>query len=298
MKAVLKDGSVKGIWHMKNTGHLFEDNVKNPYLSIVIPAYNEEKRIANTIIETCATMDSFSIPHEVIVVNDGSSDETFEEASKIANKFDNVMVVHYSQNGGKGNAIKYGCKFTTGDFVTFLDADLELHPRLLKRFFYHMDKYDADIVVGSKRHPLSNVEYPAHRKLLSWFYHLFVKVMFNLPVNDTQLGLKLFKREVIDLVIPKILVKRYAYDVEILVNANRMGFKMVEAPIELNFKRKIGRVKFKDITRIACDTAAIFYRLYILKHYGNKSGHETVRTHAVPGKALFKFDKKGGSNEA
>jgi glycosyltransferase involved in cell wall biosynthesis len=247
------------------------DMTKSPCLSILIPAYNEEKRIANTLLETCATIDSFSIPYEIIVVNDGSDDRTFEEASRIAKSHNNIKVVHYTQNGGKGNAIKYGCKFVTGDLVTFLDADLELHPRHLKGFFEYMDKHDADIVVGSKRHRLSKVNYPAHRKLFSWCYHLLVKIMFSLPVNDTQLGLKLFKREVIDRVIPKILVKRYAYDVEILVNAKNAGFKIIEAPIMLQFKRRIGRVRLKDITRIAVDTSAIFYRLHILKSYDEKT---------------------------
>ncbi len=246
------------------------DSIKHPRLSILIPAYNEEERIANTITETCNTMDSLSISYEIIVINDGSDDRTFEEASKIAKTFDSVRVVHYTQNGGKGNAIKYGCRFVTGDFVTFLDADLELHPRQLKRFFEYMNKYHADIVVGSKRHYLSKIDYPAHRRLLSWFYHLLVKMMFHIPVNDTQLGLKLFKHEIIDTVIPKILIKRYAYDVEILANANRMGFKVIEAPIELNFKRKINRVRFNAIIKIACDTAAIFYRMYILKYYDEK----------------------------
>lgn len=250
--------------------HSSRDKPGRPYLSIVIPAYNEEKRIAGTLMETSATMDSFSITHEIIVVNDGSSDRTFEEASKVAEKLKNVKVVHYTQNGGKGNAIKFGCKFVTGDFVTFLDADLELHPKLLTGFFDQMDAKNADIVVGSKRHPLSKVNYPRHRKILSWFYHLLIKGMFNLPVNDTQLGLKLFKREVIESVIPKILVKRFAYDVEILVNAKHMGYKIVEAPIELIFKRKLGRVKLKDIATISLDTAAIFYRMYILRYYDEK----------------------------
>ncbi len=279
MKAmVLKGGSVNRTRHensfdtAQKAEYETRDKAEHPCLSIVIPAYNEEKRIACTLLETCATMDSFSISYEIVVVNDGSDDGTFEEASKTAKLFDNIKVVHYTQNGGKGNAIKYGCKFVTGDLVTFLDADLELHPRQLKRFFDHMDKSNADVVVGSKRHPLSKVNYPAQRRLLSWFYHLLIRTMFRLPVKDTQLGLKLFRREVIDSVIPNILTKRYAYDVEILVNANHMGFKIVEAPIELNFKRNIGRVRLKDISRIAWDTAAIFYRLYILRYYEKRSG--------------------------
>jgi len=259
------------------------DKIKRPYLSILIPAYNEEERIANTIIETSATMDSFLIPYEIIVVNDGSDDGTYEEATRIAKAFDCVKVVQYNLNGGKGNAIRYGCRFVTGDYVTFLDADLELHPRQLKRFFDYMNKYNADIVVGSKRHSLSKISYPAQRKLLSWLYQFLVKVMFNLPVRDTQLGLKLFKREAIDAVIPKLLVKRYAYDLEVLAIANRMGFKIVEAPIELNFKRKIGRVRLKAIFRIACDTAAIFYRMYVIRYYDKKVSSSIAKEHGMDG---------------
>ncbi len=244
--------------------------IKIPSISVVIPAYNEEKRIANTIIETCYTMKSFSMPYEVIVVNDGSSDRTYEEASRAAEQFDNVKVVHYTQNGGKGNAVKFGCKFVTGDYVTFLDADLDLHPRQLKNFFDYIYKYNVDIVVGSKRHPLSKVNYPAHRKILSWLYHIGVKIMFQLPVNDTQLGLKVYRREVIQEILPKMLVKRFAYDLEVLATANRKGFKIGEAPVELNFRRKMGRIKLRDITKIAQDTIAIFYRMHILKYYDEK----------------------------
>lgn len=256
---------------VENTKKKCEDERKHPYLSIVIPAYNEEKRIADTLIETQATLNSFSISFEIIVVNDGSSDRTFEEAEKIAKNYDNIKVVHYTNNGGKGNAIKYGSKFVSGDLVTFLDADLELHPRLLKGFLEIMEKNNADVIVGSKRHPLSKVNYPYDRKILSWLYHLMIKACFNLPVNDTQLGLKLFRRDVIESVLPKILVKRYAYDVEILVNAHKMGYKIMEAPIELNFKREFGRVKFNDIAKIALDTAAIFYRMHILRYYDEKT---------------------------
>ncbi len=110
-----------------------------------------------------------------------------------------------------------------------------------------MKKYNADIVVGSKRHPQSRVSYPTERKFFSAVYYQLVKTLFRLPISDTQLGLKLFKREVIDTIMPKMLVKRYAYDIEILANAKRLGYKMVDAPIELQYSRKSGRIKIKDI---------------------------------------------------
>lgn len=241
-------------------------------VSIIIPTYNEESHIANTIQETCETMERFHIPHEVIIVDDGSTDNTSMEASKAASSFDNVKVVHYSQNSGKGNAIKYGCRFVSGDLVTFLDADLELHPNQLPTLFKYMKKYDADIVVGSKRHPESRIDYPINRKLLSLAYLLIVKILFRLPISDTQLGLKLYRREVIDSIMPKILVKRFAYDIEILANARYSGYKMVDAPIVLHYYRKKGRIKIKDMLMIANDTIAVFYRLYILKYYNKKNG--------------------------
>ncbi len=241
-------------------------------VSIIIPTYNEELSIVNTIQETSKTMNRFHIPHEIIIVDDGSTDNTSMEASKAAASFDNVKVVHYRQNHGKGNAIKYGCRFASGDLVTFLDADLELHPNQLPTFLEYMKKYNADIVVGSKRHPESRINYPIIRKFLSLAYLLVVKVLFRLPISDTQLGLKLYRRKVIDTIIPKMLVKRYAYDIEILANARHSGYKMIDAPIVLHYHRKKGRIKIKDMLRIANDTIAVFYRLYILKYYDKKIG--------------------------
>jgi hypothetical protein len=96
-------------------------------------------------------------------------------------------------------------------------------------------------------------------------YQIIVSFFFRLNVGDTQAGLKLFKYEVLKEVFPKVLCKKYAFDLELLVNANHRGFKIVEAPVELNWQRIASRIKFKDIFRIALDTAAIFYRLKILK---------------------------------
>jgi glycosyltransferase involved in cell wall biosynthesis len=235
-------------------------------LSIIVPAFNEGKLIFKTINEIENTMENLGLDYEVIVVDDGSKDNTYEEARKAAKSNPRVKVVR-KENGGKGSALKYGFNFCSGKLVTFIDADLDLHPRQIPLFIKYMKKYNADVVVGSKRHPLSKIKYPSHRKFLSRVYQIIVAFLFRLNVRDTQAGLKLFKYEVLKEVFPKVLCKKYAFDLELLVNANHRGFKIVEAPVELNWQRVASRIKFKDIFRIALDTAAIFYRLRILKWY-------------------------------
>lgn len=235
-------------------------------LSIIIPAYNEEKVILNTINEVNITMQRLvkNIKYEIIVVDDGSTDKTFLEASKAGS---DIVKIFRKENGGKGSALKFGFSKSKGRLVTFLDADLDLHPKQLPLFLNYMKRYDADIVIGSKRHPLSKINYPYYRKFLSVLYEFIVRILFNLHIKDTQAGFKLFKRRALEVVLPRILCKKFAFDLELLVVAHSKGFKIVEAPIELNWQRIENRIRSKDIFRIAVDTAAIFYRLKILKYY-------------------------------
>jgi glycosyltransferase involved in cell wall biosynthesis len=240
-----------------------------------MPAYNEGPRIYDNIVETVRTMEGICPSYELIVVDDGSTDNTYQEAQRAGASLPNVQAVRYTNNGGKGNALKYGFRYATGDLVAFLDADLDLHPRQLKTFLEYMEKYDADVVIGSKRHKLSQIDYPLQRRVLSTGYSLLIKTLFNLSVKDTQTGLKLFKRQVLEDVFPKVLVKRYAFDLELLVNVRHRGYRIAEAPIVLNFQRgRFGRIGFKEIKPIAIDTAAIFYRLRILKYYDSPDGNE------------------------
>lgn len=245
-----------------------ELNFKMVELSVLMPAYNEGKRIKENLEETKRTLNSFKIDYEIILINDASKDNTLNEANKVKD----IKVLSYEKNGGKGNALKYGFQFVNGDLICFLDSDLELHPSLIKSFIEIMNKTKVDIVIGSKRHPDSLINYPLKRRILSWGYSTFVKFLFGLNVRDTQTGIKLFKKEVLDKVFPKVLIKRYAFSLEFLVNAHKLGYKIVEAPIILNFKRAIGekRLGFKSVFPMFKDTLAIAYRLYILRYYDKK----------------------------
>jgi len=243
--------------------------MKQEKISVLIPAFNEEENILLTVKETINVLNTLDKDYEVVIVDDGSHDNTYDIVKKELGQFnDKVKIEKYTPNQGKGFAIKYGFNFVTGDYILFLDADLDLHPSQIANFLYLMKKEKADIVMGSKRHKDSVVDYPRSRKILSSGYYFLIKTLFGLPVKDTQTGFKLFKYEALKTGIQKIVVKKYAFDLELLVVLNKYGYKIVESPIYLKPTRKYVRIGIKDIFHIFWDTIAVFYRLYIKRYYG------------------------------
>ncbi len=233
-----------------------------------MPAYNEAGYIASSIEETAKTFNEFGCSWELIVMDDGSSDNTFEIAQSVSRKYPHQVVVKKNPyNLGKGRAIKKALHYINGDYVVFLDADMDLHPLQVETLFDIMRLDGADIVIGSKLHPNSVVNYPLERKIVSFVYYLLVRLLFNLPCHDTQTGLKLFKAEVVRKVFPRILVKKFAFDLEVLVNAHHLGYKITEAPIVLSPQRRFGRIGLDAVFITFWDTLAVFYRMHILKYY-------------------------------
>lgn len=204
--------------------------------------------------------------YEIICVVDGFLDKTYENAKKI--KSSKIKVIGYKENHGKGYAVRFGMKEAKGNLISFLDAGMDISPKGIMMLMSHMEWYGADIIVGSKRHPVSRVNYPLLRHIFSIGYHLGVKILFGLPLTDTQSGIKIFKRKVIDAILPKLLVKRYAMDIEMLAVAKHMGFNRIyEAPIEVKFDRRTSHIKWSTTFKMFWDTMAVFYRLRILHYY-------------------------------
>ena len=102
---------------------------------------------------------------------------------------------------------------------------------------------------------------------MSAVYFFLVKLLFGLPLKDTQTGIKLFKAEVLKNTFHKVLIKRYAFDLELLVLAHHKGYKIAEAPVVVDYKGKFGHIKFKTIFNMVWDTLAVFYRLHIIRYY-------------------------------
>jgi|SRR5579884_1154205 len=240
----------------------------NGKFSVVIPAYNEAHFIEQNIIETVETFESFGYDFEIVVVDDGSPDQTHLSAAKARLKHpERVRVVRYEENQGKGSALACGVKYAIGEYIVFLDADMDLHPSQLPVFFEIMELNAADAVIGSKWHPLSRVVYPPIRRLYSIGYYMLVRLLFGLPLRDTQTGLKLFRKSLLDDILPRMCEGKFAFDIELLAIAHRRGFRIFDAPVTLDFRRAIGRLKGSVVWRMLLDTLTIFYRLRISKYY-------------------------------
>jgi len=240
---------------------------KNLKISVIMPAYNEGDHIYRNIQDIVGLFQKLEQSFEIIVVDDASSDNTFREAKRAKDVFTNVIVLKNEINYGKGWSIRKGFSYVTGGYVVFLDADFELDPNQIEHFFEMMSSSKSDVVIGCKRHPQSKIAYPLYRKILSIGYFFLVKRLFGLPIRDTQTGLKVFKYEVLEQVMPKLLIKSFAFDLEILVLAFSFGYKIAEAPVIVTCKKKFGHIGLFSILSILIDTLAIYYRLRILKYY-------------------------------
>jgi glycosyltransferase involved in cell wall biosynthesis/O-antigen/teichoic acid export membrane protein len=242
-------------------------------LSVVLPCHNAAAGLADVLHALSARLERVE-SYELIVVSDGSTDETVAIAEGFGSE--RVRVLRYDERTGKGNALRVGLTESRGKYVAFLDADGDIAPDTIGSFLELMKLYEPDIVLGSKRHPLSEVHYPPLRRLLSWTYHRIARLLFRVDVRDTQTGAKLIRRDVLAAVLPRLLEKRYAFDLEFLVVARALGFKRVfEAPVRIEY-RFASQVNPAETFRILVDTAAIFYRHYILDTYRQAGRHPRV----------------------
>lgn len=251
---------------------------KNHFLSVIIPVYKQEKTIYQDLININETLKQIRYDYEIIVVVDGINiDNSYQEAKKA--KLKKLKVFSYKYNHGKGYAVRFGMSKTKGDYVAFIDSGMEIDPNGISLIIEHMEWYNADIIVASKRHPASQVHYPFDRKIISFGAHLISRFLLGINVHDTQAGLKIFKRPVLIKVLPRLLVKNYAFDLEILSVANRLGFKKIyEAPIKLtyDFKSLTHATGLKVIYSCFIDALAIFYRLKILHYYDDKNKRKWI----------------------
>lgn len=251
-------------------------------VSIIVPAYKQEKTIVKDLQKINEVLTKLRYPTELICVVDGKLDDTFDRASKFASKHLNTKVIGYDTNKGKGYAVRYGMAASKGDIVGFVDSGMDLNPNGLSLLLEHFEWYKADIIVGSKRHPASKVTYPWQRRILSIGYQVIVWLLFGLHIRDTQVGMKFFRTEVLKSVLPRLLIKRYAFDVEMLAVANSLGYSRIfEAPIEIDLRfgatSTITSHKFvRTVIAMLTDTLAVFYRLKILNYYSDKNKRKWI----------------------
>ena len=249
---------------------LTRETIGSDKLSVVMPLYRLAAEAEANLKSVADLFEHHRVETELVPVDDGSGDGTAEILERFrmeGYRHVTLRTVVCRRNGGKGAALRAGFAASTGRYVMLLDGDLDINPRQTPCFFEEMARNNADIVIGSKRHPKSVVQYPWHRRIVSACYFAFVRLFVGLPITDTQTGMKLFKREVLGSALDRMLVKTYAFDLELLAIAASRGAKIAEAPVVIRFGNKFGALRPSTVNRMATDTLAVFYRLRVLRYY-------------------------------
>jgi glycosyltransferase involved in cell wall biosynthesis len=236
--------------------------VNKPELSVVMPAYNEGENIASNLERVDNVIQKAGFRYEVIVVDDGSLDNTSRKAFKYASKNGHVRIVSYKKNSGKGHAVKTGFTNARSDYIVFVDADLDVEPEQISPFVEALEH--ADVVISSKWHPCSQIEMSPARRVLSHGFNLLARLLTGIQFKDTQTGLKAVRRDSLERIFTHLTVKRFAFDVELLVLAKLYGLKIKELPVKAKVKKM---VSLREVWQMLVDLLGITYRLRIAKFY-------------------------------
>ncbi|MDX1468517.1 MAG: glycosyltransferase family 2 protein [Acidimicrobiia bacterium] len=228
-------------------------------LSILLPAYNLEAVIASSI-ERVAGLAGALGEIEIVVCDDGSEDGTLAEAKAAAERTGHAQVIHHEHNRGKGAALTTAFEASTMPTVAFLDADLDLPPEQLPDLLDQFRDSGADVLVGLKQAAMEPGHYPGYRRVLSKAFSGAIRVLFRLPVEETQTGLKLFTREALESVLPKLSVERYAFDLELVVALRRAGFDIIGAPVVLAEGASSRGVSARTLWEMGRDTVRVWLR--------------------------------------
>lgn len=251
-------------------GKLEVSVIKELELSLVMPAYNEAEKIQKVVERVDHAISKTGFRYEVIVVDDGSADDTHRKIMTYAKKNGHIKVISYTKNMGKGYAIKKGFAHAKGDIIVFMDSDSDIHPEQISRYVEVLNnnkglEYVEDIVIASKRLPQSKVEMPLIRRIFSYAFNMLAKFLTGIRVSDTQTGLKVVRRKAFKKVFSRLSVNRFAFDVELLVVAKLYGLRFVELPVSLNVK--YGLFSLREVWRMFIDLLEIACRLKILRSY-------------------------------
>lgn len=202
-------------------------------ISIVIGAYNEEKRIKNSLCEIFNFLEKKQINHEIIVVNDGSTDKTNEVLIKIAAEIPTLRINAYEENRGKGFALRVGVLSSRGNLVLISDADLSTPIEEIEVVLPFIKSKKNEIAIGSRGLPLSKIirRQSWWRQGMGKIFNKLVKLLVLEDFTDTQCGFKLFEGKVARELFGELKTERFAFDVEILARAKKKGYRIIEVPV-------------------------------------------------------------------
>jgi dolichyl-phosphate beta-glucosyltransferase len=242
-------------------------NMQDIFLSVVIPAYNEEKRLKRTINEIFDYLSKKNFSFEVIVVNDGSKDKTSDVVRELMKKYQNLTLIENKENKGKGWVVRQGMMEAKGKLRLFTDADNSTPISEIEKFLIEFEK-GADIVIGSReiKGAILDPPQPLFRRFMGEGFKILRKIILGLwEIQDTQCGFKCFKSEVVEKIFPKCKINRFAFDPEILILAKRENYKIKEIPVYWRNDLE-SKVKFNSIFNMAKDLFKIRLNLIFGKY--------------------------------
>jgi len=201
-----------------------------PFLSIILPAHNEEDRLPETLRQVIQFIQSQTYLIETVIVENASTDRTLEIAREFASLNENVVVLH-EERPGKGLAVKQGMLAATGEYRFFCDVDFSMPITEIPKFLPPNIK-NVEIAIAS-REAKGAIRYdePLHRHIIGRVFNLFVWVLALPGINDTQCGFKCFSANVTEKLFPLQTIHGWTFDVEILAIARQLGYKIVEVPV-------------------------------------------------------------------
>ena len=234
-------------------------------LSIVVPYYNPGAALSKHVAGLVEVLEASGLRFEIIAVSDGSTDGS---PDTLTNLFPDLLKnTKLPKNSGKGQALRVGLMQGRGKYLGFIDADGDIPAIELLGIIEVIRASDPDVITGSKRHPNSVVYYPKLRRVYSLGYQQLIRTLFHLSVSDTQTGLKVLRREVVREVLPLMVEKRFAFDLEFFVVARHLGYReIVEVPVVIQ-RRFTSTISMRAVRGMLIDTLGIFYRLKVLRYY-------------------------------
>lgn len=233
---------------------------QQPAVSVLLPAYHLPDVIEANISRVLRALDGIESV-EVVVCDDGSGDGTREAIDRVAMKHPNVLGIHHDVNLGKGAAIGTAFAASRGETVVFLDGDMDLPPEQLPPLLDQFATTGLDGLVGAKARAMESGTYSPLRRLLSWIFSLSIRVLFSLPLHETQTGLKIFRRTPLDEILPGLETRRYTYDIELLAKMHAAGFRLANVPVRLAPAASTTALTPRTLMEMARDTLLIRWRL-------------------------------------
>ncbi|MDP2864512.1 MAG: glycosyltransferase family 2 protein [bacterium] len=238
------------------------------YLSVIIPAYNEEKRLPKTLKEIDKYLSKQTYDYEIIVVSDGSKDRTVEIVRNLMPEIKNLRVLDFKENRGKGYGVHQGMLEAKGDYRLFTDSDNSTSIDQIEKMWPEF-KQGYDIVIGSRDVKGAILDPPQpwiRNVILGEGFKLFRKIIIGLwKIEDTQCGFKGFTKRAAENIFPRCKISRFAFDPEILIIGKLLGYKIKEIPVY--WKNDLeSKVKFKSMVEMARDLLKIRRNLITKKY--------------------------------